>query len=69
MITQDGTILAGYARVGAARQQGLLSLSCIEHELTEVGAHECIGEIGAMPLCRTSRRYRSLRLFITRGVC
>ena len=38
MITQDGTIVAGYARVEMARQQGLLSLSCIEYALTEVEA-------------------------------
>jgi hypothetical protein len=38
MITQDGTILTGYARVETARQQGLLSLSGIEYELTEIEA-------------------------------
>jgi len=38
MITQEGTIVAGYARVEMARQQGLLSLSCIEYALTEVEA-------------------------------
>ena len=38
MITQDGTILAGYARVEVARQKGLLSLPCIEYQFSEAEA-------------------------------
>jgi hypothetical protein len=42
MITQDGTILAGHAQLESARKQGLLSLSCIEYELTEAEALQWI---------------------------
>ena len=38
MITQDGTILVGYARVEVARQHGLLSLPCLEFEFSEAEA-------------------------------
>ena len=35
LITRDGTILDGYARWGLARQQGRLTLPCIEYDLPE----------------------------------
>jgi ParB-like chromosome segregation protein Spo0J len=38
MITQDGTILAGYERVEVARQHGLLSIPCLEYEFSEAEA-------------------------------
>src|SRR5205823_5438100 len=38
VITQDRTIVEGYARWEFARQQGQLTLPCIEYELTEVEA-------------------------------
>ena len=35
VITQEGIILDGYARIGLARRVGRLTLSCIQYEFTE----------------------------------
>ena len=58
VVTQDRTILDGYARLELARLQGRATLSCIEYELTESEAQGffsyCVQPI------ETSARLRSM---------
>jgi hypothetical protein len=42
VVTRDGTLLDGYARLEWARQQGRETLPCLQYEMTEAEALQCL---------------------------